>query len=124
MTRAGAVSFRTVGWSPEHQGCELRAETAGHVGGPAIRCELRHPVERAAVDQRDVDAVARMRRNLKAQAMVVVRMVEQGSGDRRSTKLPGDPVTKCGLLFGRQHGDAPIGEPEAVWLERDPAPGA
>ena len=35
---------------------ELRSETARHVNGSAVRRELRHPVECAAVDERNLDS--------------------------------------------------------------------
>ena len=115
------VSFRTVEWSSEQLGNDLRSETAGDVGGPAVRRELRHPVERTAVDQRDFDAVARMRSNLKAQALVVVRMVEQGSGDRRC---------RAARRSGRRAAFSSVASVRArlgigsVLLEAHPAPGA
>src|SRR5438552_18499550 len=65
----------------EHQRHELRSQAARHVNRPPVGRELRHPVECAAVGKRYLEAVARLRRDLEAQAAVVVRVLEPGARD-------------------------------------------
>ena len=65
----------------EHQRHELRSQAARHVNRPPVGRELRHPVECAAVGERYLEAVARLRRDLEAQAAVVVRVLEPGARD-------------------------------------------
>ena len=83
----------------EHQGHELRSEAARNVNGSAVGRELRHPVECAAVDERNLDSFARTCSNLKPQAFVVVRMFEEGSVDDGVSEHRDDAVAERGAVF-------------------------
>src|SRR5437762_313770 len=74
----------------EQQRHQLRSNRAGHESGSPVRRELRHPVERPTVDQRNVDPLARTSCDLEAQAVVVL-MFEDAARDRTANRR-GDPI--------------------------------
>lgn len=65
----------------EHQRRELRSEAAGNVNGSPVCCKPGNPIERAAVDEWNLDSIVRPRGDLKTQALVVVRMLEGSPRD-------------------------------------------